>query len=109
MSSERFRSKLETESVSVPVVQEGRIMSKKVTYKGANADVQWDGRLCIHIGECGRAKNELFVGGRDPWCQPDSVSSDEVAEVVNRVLRVHGRRRLAEIPLMRNIDDLVDE
>ena len=58
---------------------------KKVfVYDGAQTDVHWDGRLCIHIGECGRAKNELFVGGRQPWCQPDLVSPDEVAEVVNR-------------------------
>ena len=58
---------------------------KKVTdYPGAAADVHWDGRLCIHIGECGRANNELFVGGRQPWCQPDQVSADDVADVVVR-------------------------
>ena len=44
----------------------------------------WDRRLCIHIGECGRAADELFVGGRDPWCQPDVVDSEEVSEVVRR-------------------------
>lgn len=53
-------------------------------YPGANTDVHWDGRLCIHIGECGRATNDLFVGGRQPWCQPDLVDPDEVAEVVSR-------------------------
>ena len=53
-------------------------------YPGATADVHWDGRLCIHIGECGRAKNELFVGGRQPWCQPDLVDPDDVADVVSR-------------------------
>lgn len=58
---------------------------KKVfDYDGGQADVHWDGRLCIHIGECGRAKNDLFVGGRQPWCQPDLVSPDEVADVVKR-------------------------
>jgi CDGSH-type Zn-finger protein/uncharacterized Fe-S cluster protein YjdI len=58
---------------------------KKVfKYDGAQADVHWDGRLCIHIGECGHAKNALFVGGRQPWCQPDRVSPDEVADVVGR-------------------------
>lgn len=58
---------------------------KKITdYPGSAADVHWDGRLCIHIGECGRADNELFVGGRKPWCQPDVVSTDDVAEVVSR-------------------------
>jgi CDGSH-type Zn-finger protein/uncharacterized Fe-S cluster protein YjdI len=57
---------------------------KLATYDGEEADVQWDGRLCIHIGECGRANNNLFVGGRQPWCQPDRVSVEEVADVVAR-------------------------
>ena len=58
---------------------------KKITkYPGKNVDVAWDSRLCIHIGECGYAKGELFVGGRDPWCQPDLVADDEVKEVVGR-------------------------
>jgi len=61
-------------------------MSEKKVFKydGAEADVRWDERLCIHIGECGRANNELFVGGRQPWCRPDQVSPQEVADVVGR-------------------------
>ena len=58
---------------------------KKVfEYPGAEIDVQWDGRLCIHVGECGGARNDLFVAGRDPWCVPDSCSTAEVREVVER-------------------------
>lgn len=57
---------------------------KPVSYGGGQVDVQWDGRLCIHIGECGRAKNDLFVAGRQPWCEPNQVSADEVSEVVRR-------------------------
>lgn len=58
---------------------------KKIAkYEGQEADVAWDGRLCIHIGECGRANNQLFVGGRKPWCDPDLVSGEEVADVVER-------------------------
>ncbi len=57
---------------------------KVVIYGGAKTDVHWDGRLCIHIGECGRAANDLFVGGRQPWCQPDQVSPDDATEVVER-------------------------
>ena len=53
-------------------------------YPGKNATVSWNGPLCIHIGECGRAKGELFVGGRKPWCQPDLVTDTEVQEVVER-------------------------
>jgi len=53
-------------------------------YAGKRAEVSWHGGLCIHIGECGRAKGELFVGGRQPWCQPDLASDDEVKDVVMR-------------------------
>ena len=27
-------------------------------YPGAIVDVSWDGRLCIHMGECVRAKGD---------------------------------------------------
>ncbi len=54
------------------------------TYDGKEADVTWNGKLCIHIQECGRAKGELFVGGRKPWCQPDLTTVDEVLAVVRR-------------------------
>jgi len=57
----------------------------KFEFKGDNIDVEWDGRLCIHIAECGQAKGDLFVGGRQPWCQPDLAADDnEVAEIVER-------------------------
>ena len=51
---------------------------------GEKATVSWNGKLCIHIGECGRADGDLFVGGRKPWCQPDFASNDETEEVVLR-------------------------
>ena len=61
-------------------------MSDKKVYKfeGEKLDVSWDGRLCIHIGECTRAKGELFASGRKPWGQPDQGEPDYVAEVVRR-------------------------
>jgi len=55
-----------------------------IDYSGERVSVSWHGRLCIHIGECGRARGDLFVGGRKPWCEPDLVSEDEVHEVVLR-------------------------
>lgn len=58
--------------------------SKISRYEGEDVDVTWDGRLCIHVGECGRSEGELFVTGRKPWCQPDLTSVDEVREVVER-------------------------
>lgn len=53
-------------------------------YPGERATVKWDRRLCIHVGECGRATGDLFVGGRNPWCQPDQASPDEIEQVVER-------------------------
>ncbi|MCA9604775.1 MAG: CDGSH iron-sulfur domain-containing protein [Myxococcales bacterium] len=58
--------------------------SKITKYEGEQRDVTWDGRLCIHIGECGRSEGELFVGGRDPWCQPDLGTAEDVQDVVER-------------------------
>jgi len=57
---------------------------KVFKYDGSRATVSWHGRLCIHVGECGRAKGDLFVAGRKPWCQPDTSSDDEVEDVVLR-------------------------
>ncbi len=51
-------------------------------YAGKKAEVSWDGRLCIHIGECGRAKGDLFVTGRKPWCNPDVSTDEEIGAVV---------------------------
>jgi len=61
-------------------------MSNKKIYPfpGDAIDVTWDERLCIHIGECGQAEGDLFVMGRDPWCNPDLAALDDVAEVVER-------------------------
>ena len=53
-------------------------------YKGKAQTVTWDRRLCIHVGECGRAKGELFVTGRDPWCDPDFADRGDVQDVIAR-------------------------
>ena len=53
-------------------------------YQGQSQTVTWDRRLCIHVGECGRAKGELFVTGRKPWCDPDATDADDVERVVAR-------------------------
>ncbi|WP_295449457.1 CDGSH iron-sulfur domain-containing protein [uncultured Thiodictyon sp.] len=55
-----------------------------VEFPGTEIDVQWDGRLCIHVGECGNAAGELFVGGREPWCIPDLCSKAQVREIIER-------------------------
>ncbi|MCB9529714.1 MAG: CDGSH iron-sulfur domain-containing protein [bacterium] len=58
--------------------------SKTHTFSGEQIDVTYHPALCIHVGECGRADNALFVGGRRPWCDPDAVGVDEVLAVVDR-------------------------
>jgi len=57
---------------------------KVIKYDGKHATVSWHGGLCIHIGECGRAQGDLFVSGREPWCQPDTATDDEVEDVILR-------------------------
>lgn len=57
---------------------------KAFTYPGEQIDVVWDGRLCIHVAECGQAKGELFLAERQPWCVPDTTTSEEVAEICER-------------------------
>ena len=71
---------------------------KVFSYPGKKMDVAWDGRLCIHVGECTRASGELFVGGRNPWCQPD------LAEVV--VLSLERRPQGREEVRLEALDDL---
>jgi len=55
-----------------------------ITYPGEVVSVAWDKNLCIHAAECGRAKNDLFETGRDPWCDPSLVDEAAVREVVAR-------------------------
>ncbi len=60
-------------------------MSSETTkFPGKDINVEWDGRLCIHIAECGKSEGELFTAGRKPWCQPDLVSVDDVIAIVKR-------------------------
>ena len=79
---------------------------KKVTYEGADADVQWDGKLCIHIGECGKAQGDLFVGRRKPWCQPDLVSLGNVIDVTERIRRKRWEEDYLWEPTSREITEM---
>jgi CDGSH-type Zn-finger protein/uncharacterized Fe-S cluster protein YjdI len=58
--------------------------NKIFEFPGTAIDVRWDGRLCIHIAECGNAAGDLFEAGRDPWCIPEKCAKDEVREIVER-------------------------
>jgi CDGSH-type Zn-finger protein/uncharacterized Fe-S cluster protein YjdI len=58
---------------------------KLIQYPGQEGEVTWNGELCIHVGECGHASGDLFVGGRKPWCQPDLADGqDDIMEVLRR-------------------------
>lgn len=61
-------------------------MSDKIIkqYIGERATVTWDSQLCIHVGECVRAEGKLFEMGRRPWCDPDTSTTEEILEVVQR-------------------------
>lgn len=56
----------------------------KTIYEGDKLQVVYDAKLCIHVAECGRSAGDLFQGGRDPWCDPDTVSVDEATEILRR-------------------------
>lgn len=57
---------------------------QKFQFTGDLVDVDWDGRLCIHIAECGQSEGDVFVGGRQPWCMPDVAAVEDVADIVER-------------------------
>jgi len=60
--------------------------SKKrlLRYPGRYLDVQWDGRLCVHAGECVRAEGGVFVADREPWCDPNQTHAPDVSRIVER-------------------------
>jgi CDGSH-type Zn-finger protein/uncharacterized Fe-S cluster protein YjdI len=59
-------------------------MGRTFDYDGEGIVVTWDRKLCIHVGECGRASGDLFVAKRKPWCQPDLVGIGDTVAVVER-------------------------
>ena len=86
---------------------------KKVfDFPGAEIDVHWDGRLCIHVGECGGAAGELFVGGREPWCIPDKAGREMVREICERcpsgALTYTDKAGLPEVAAGENIVTVAD-
>jgi CDGSH-type Zn-finger protein/uncharacterized Fe-S cluster protein YjdI len=61
-----------------------KVNAKNFQFSGEKIDVDWDAKLCIHIGECGRSEGDLFQAGRKPWCDPNLSTNEHVAEVVER-------------------------
>lgn len=65
-------------------------MSQSVVkhYEGEQLDVTWDSRLCIHVGNCVKAKGDVFKNGR-PWCDPDIAPAAQVKAIVESCLAEH--------------------
>ena len=53
-------------------------------FKGNTTTVGFCSQLCIGTGECDRASGELFVGGREPWCEPDQLDDLAVRDIIER-------------------------
>jgi CDGSH-type Zn-finger protein/uncharacterized Fe-S cluster protein YjdI len=53
-------------------------------YTGADIDVTYDVKRCIHAAECVRGLPAVFDTQKRPWVQPDNANADAVAEVVLR-------------------------
>lgn len=51
-------------------------------YAGADVDVTWDERLCIHAAECIRRAPAAFDAKRRPWILPDEEAADTVMQAV---------------------------
>ena len=63
---------------------EGRGRERVFSWNNDTATVTWDEDLCIHVGECTRAKGALFEMGRKPWCELDGADDAHVRDVVAR-------------------------
>jgi CDGSH-type Zn-finger protein/uncharacterized Fe-S cluster protein YjdI len=53
-------------------------------YFGAQIEVFYDAKLCIHAGECVRGAPEVFDPQAKPWVKPDAASAEKLAQVVAR-------------------------
>ena len=53
-------------------------------YEGKSITIFYEDRLCMSASECNRAEGGLFMKGRNPWCDPDTMSPDAAAEIVRR-------------------------
>jgi len=53
-------------------------------YEGKQVTVYYEDSLCMSASECNRAEGGLFMKGRNPWCDPDCMSAEAVADIVRR-------------------------
>jgi CDGSH-type Zn-finger protein/uncharacterized Fe-S cluster protein YjdI len=54
------------------------------TYEGETLTITYDRGRCIHAAECGRGSKVLFDVSKDPWCDPDLVTTEEAVRIVER-------------------------
>jgi len=53
-------------------------------YTGADIDVEFSLKRCIHSAECVRGAPKVFNPRQKPWIQADNADADTIAEVVQR-------------------------
>ncbi|MFD1512814.1 CDGSH iron-sulfur domain-containing protein [Halomarina rubra] len=54
------------------------------TYHGADVEVTYDVKRCIHVRECVKGLPNVFDADRRPWIRPDEAATDAVTEVIER-------------------------
>lgn len=59
-------------------------MSGRKAYEGDGITVYFEGKRCIHAGECVRGLPTVFDANHRPWINPPAGSADDIAAVVAR-------------------------
>ncbi len=60
-------------------------MAEKILrYKGANINVSYDVKKCIHAARCIHGLPSVFDPKRKPWVNPDAAEADAIAETIHR-------------------------
>src|SRR5262245_35661291 len=53
-------------------------------YMGADIEVSYDPRRCIHAAECVRGLPQVFNAAERPWIQPAAAAAEAIAAVIER-------------------------
>ncbi len=56
----------------------------RTRYPGAEVELLYDRRRCMHAAECGRAHPDVFNARRSPWISPDEGDADAITAIALR-------------------------
>lgn len=60
-------------------------MDQKIhTYESDEITIKYDVKRCIHAKECVKGLRKVFDPEKRPWIQPEEVSAEQIADVVER-------------------------